>query len=170
MYLHRNRENVSEKSERLSEKSFHNHTDSDNLSNHRKSTCKKSQGQHYCSQISVRHLILYAEKRKDGANTTCLWPPKRNCNRYNDALLNTNAHMMGKQWLLLAMRSNRIIFVYTPSRQHTVNFNSSNKRKLFHNKKSKKQTISWRSFDRRRLCRWSSASHKYTSPSRIASA
>ena len=51
-----------------------------------------------------------------------------------------------------------------------LNVNSSNKRKWFHFKKGKKQTISHRNYDRYRLHIQSCTSHKYTSPSRIPTA
>ena len=54
-----------------------------------------------------------------------------------------------------------LCFVYTLPRLHSSNIHRSNKRKWFHIKKAKKQTISCR------LHRWPSSSCKYTSPSRI---
>ena len=55
-------------------------------------------------------------------------------------------------------------------RLRTSNVDRSNKRKWFYTKKGQKQTISRKNFNRRRQCRWHSASCKYTYPSRIHAA
>ena len=58
--------------------------DSDNSSNHRRSTSKESQG-----NTTVRRFlqsIRFHLQTKDGTNTSWVWFPWRNCYSYNDAL------------------------------------------------------------------------------------
>ena len=79
-----NWESSLEKSGRFSEKTIHNITDSNNLLNHRRSSCKNSRG----NTTVCRFLksIWFHKQREVGANTSSLWSPQRNHYSHNDAL------------------------------------------------------------------------------------
>ena len=68
----------------------------------------------------------------------------------------------------IARRYINTTFVDAPLRLHTTNAYRSNKIKLFYSKtRGKRRKIPHRNYDRHRLRWWSSASRKYTTPSRI---
>ena len=59
--------------------------------------------------------------------------------------------------VLLGDRYISTVYTYNLPRLCTTNANRSNKRKRFHIKKDKKQTISYKNYDTCRQCRWSNA-------------
>ena len=86
---------------RFSEKSIHNSTDNDTLSNHWRSTCKISRGNTFVRR--VLKSIWFHTQKKEGVNTSSIWSPQRNCYCYNDALqghVNHSPHIWQRHWLL----------------------------------------------------------------------
>ena len=155
------------KSDWLLKKLLHNFTDSDNPSNHQRCMSKESQG----NTTVYRFLqgIWFHTQRKEGANTTSIWSPQRNGYHYNDALQKHENNGLLTWWRLqllwhfhwcFSRRYISTIYVYNLPRLCTLNTNKSNKRKWFHIKKGKKQTISHWNYDWCRQCRWSNTSHK----------
>ena len=123
--------------------------------------------QHCCLKIFPRHLIQYTEEGWNKYYQHIV--SQRNYYDYYDALQKQESNVSltwGRYILLhychwsLGKRYIHTIYVYN---LFTLNVNRSNKQKWFHTKKKKQQIISCRNFDTCRLCRWSSASHKYTS-------
>ena len=138
-FRNQNRENSFEKSEGLSKELFHLLADLENLSDHRRSMSKESR-----SYTTVQRFFLgiwFLIQRKDGVNITYIWSFQRNCYRDNDALQKHERSGSLTWWpqrLLrnchwnLGRRYISIIFVYTPPWLHSLNVNSSTKRKRFH--------------------------------------
>ena len=108
--------------------------------------------------------ISFHTERKDRADTTSIWSYQRNCHCYNDALQKHKSNGLvtwWRYWLLqhscwsLTKRYISTIFAYTLPRLH-IWISIDLIKRWFHIKKSKKQTIPHRNYDRCRLSRWPS--------------
>ena len=151
------------KSKQFSEKSIPNITDSDSTLNHKRSFCKKTQGDTLVGRF-LQSIWFYIQ-RKDGANTSSLRCLQRNCHSHNDALLlhKNKDSLIGWRHRLLwhccwssAKGYISTISVHNLPRLHTLNIND------FTLKKGKKQMIPRTNYYGCRLHRWHSTSCKYT--------
>ena len=148
--------------------------DSEYLSNHWRSTCKKSRG----NTIDCKFLqnIWFHTQRKDEVNTSHIWSSQRNYQNYKDALQKHKSNDSLTQWqyqLLqhccwnLARRS-LAPYISIISLEFMLWMSIYLIKKCFHfEKKNKKQTISRRNDHRHRQ---HSTCHKNTCPSQITAA
>ena len=121
-----------------------------------------------CRYLQGIHFHI---QRNDGAKTTWILFPYRNCYGYNDVLQKNMKAMFcsldGETTffdIVTEVLQGDHILCLDYVLELSIDLIKENS---FTVKKDKKQTISGKNYDRHSLCRWSSTSCKYTSPSRI---
>ena len=136
-----------------------------------KEYARKISRPHYFSKFL--QIIWFHTQRKDGANNNSIWSPEINCYSSNYALQNTKAMVPSPDsdtnffthcCMSFTRRYINAIFVYNLTWLWTSIYLI---KKWLNTQKRKKQMISCRNYNRRRLHRWLSASIKCTCPSRI---
>ena len=105
----------------------------------RRSSCKKSQGKTIvCGFLQG---IWFHTHRKNGANTSSLWSPQRNCQSHNDALQKHKSQGTLTRWrhelLWHCCWNSAKCSVYTLLRLCILNVDRSNKRKWLYTKKKR---------------------------------